>query len=43
MQDTLELRNWLCAFGDNVEVLAPLSLRQEIKEKLENAVKNYGN
>jgi len=43
VQDTLELRNWLCAFGDNVEVLAPLSLRQEIKEKLENAVKNYGN
>lgn len=43
VHDTFELRNWLCGFGENVEVLSPKSLRIEIKEKLMKAVKNYEN
>ena len=43
VHDTFELRNWLCGFGENVEVLSPKSLRIEIKEKLMKAVNNYEN
>lgn len=40
--DTLQLRWWLLAFGDNLEVIAPPSLRNEIHETLQHAEQQYG-
>ncbi|PLA74865.1 hypothetical protein CYQ88_04540 [Hydrogenovibrio sp. SC-1] len=36
-----ELRWWILAFGDGVEVLEPISLRDEIHCTLKNALKHY--
>ena len=39
--DTLELRWWLRAFGDKVEVLAPRALREEFKAIAQRTAKMY--
>ena len=41
VQDTLELRWWLLGFGDNAEVVKPISLRKEFKQTAENLSKYY--
>jgi predicted DNA-binding transcriptional regulator YafY len=40
--DTAQLRWWLLGFGDNVEVLAPPALRQEIAIAVEAMAAQYG-
>ena len=39
--DNMELRFWIRAFGDSVEVLKPLKLRKEFKEIAKKMAKNY--
>jgi len=39
--DTHELRWWLQAFGDNVEVLEPINMRNKFKEVFDNLSKMY--
>ena len=39
--DTMELRQWLLGFGDQVEVIKPKKLRNEFKAIAKNLVKNY--
>ncbi len=39
--DTLQLRWWLLGFGDNVEVVGPKALRQELTETIRNMVTYY--
>ncbi len=39
--DTLQLRWWLLGFGDNVEVVGPKSLRQELVETIRNMAGYY--
>ena len=39
--DTMELRWWILAFGDQVEVLKPKRLRDEFAGMAKNLVKNY--
>jgi predicted DNA-binding transcriptional regulator YafY len=39
--DTLQLRWWLLGFGDQVEVVAPKSLRQEFAETARNMAGYY--
>ena len=36
-----ELESKLLSFGENMEVIEPISLRNRLKERLQNAVKNY--
>ncbi|MBB5021342.1 helix-turn-helix transcriptional regulator [Desulfurispira natronophila] len=42
VQDTQQLRWWLLGFGDQVEVLAPKTLRQEFAEKSARMAERYG-
>lgn len=42
IEDTAQLRWWLLAFGDQVEVTAPPSLRDNIFQTLKNAAQKYG-
>ena len=39
--DTLELRWWLQAFGDNVEVLEPIQMREKFKEVAQQLISIY--
>ena len=39
--DTLELRWWLQAFGDNVEVLEPIKMRNKLKEVAQQLIYIY--
>lgn len=39
--DTLQLRWWLLGFGDQVEVVAPLGLREEFAQVARNLNRNY--
>lgn len=39
--DTSQLRWWLLAFGEQLEVIAPQDLRKEIRESLQRAHQNY--
>ena len=43
LRDTSQLRWWLLGFGDQVEILKPLKLRQEFKEKFNNLNNLYRN
>ena len=36
-----ELESVLLSFGESIEVMRPDSLREKLKERLQNAVKNY--
>ena len=40
--NSLELENWIIGFGEKVEVLEPVELRNKIKQRLKLAVNNYG-
>ena len=42
VQDTSELRWWLLGFGDQVEVLAPESIREEMARIARNMDAKYG-
>ncbi len=42
VEDTAQLRWWLLAFGDQVEVLNPLELRRHMRETCQNMVGMYG-
>ena len=42
LADTFQLRWWLRGYGDEVEVLAPESLRQEFVEMTREFEKMYG-
>lgn len=37
-----ELNQLLLSYGDGIEVLYPCALRRQLRSKLENALKNYG-
>ena len=37
-----ELKQLLLSYGDGIEVLYPGALRRQLRSKLENALKNYG-
>lgn len=39
---TEEIKHWVLKWGANAEVLAPLSLRQEIRREAEEMLKTYG-
>lgn len=39
--DTARLRWWLLGFGDSVEIIEPLSLREEIGEKIKRMYNSY--
>jgi predicted DNA-binding transcriptional regulator YafY len=41
VQDTYELRRWLQTYGDQVEVLAPASLRKELAKVAANLMARY--
>jgi hypothetical protein len=41
VKDTLELRWWLRAFGDRVEILGPMALREEFKATAQRMAKIY--
>ena len=41
VSDNMELRFWIRAFGDSVEVLKPLKLRKEFKEIAQRMAKTY--
>ena len=41
VSDNMELRFWIRAFGDSVEVLKPLKLRKEFKEIAKSMSKTY--
>lgn len=41
VKDNYELRSLIRSFGENIEVVAPESFRQQIKESLENTAKRY--
>jgi len=38
-----ELREWLRSFGDSVEIVSPISLREEFKEMVRNLNQKYSN
>ena len=38
---TIEIRLWILAWGDDVEVLAPASLREDVAATLRRAVTRY--
>ena len=40
--DSSELRWWLLGFGDQVEVLAPASIREEMARIARRMVRHYG-
>jgi len=42
VEDTAQLRWWLLAFGDQVEVLKPQELRRNMQETCQNMVGIYG-
>jgi predicted DNA-binding transcriptional regulator YafY len=39
--DTAQIRWWLLGLGDNVEVIAPASLREAIRDRLSAALDAY--
>ena len=41
VQDNYELRSLLRSFGDSVEVMAPVTLRQEMKEMAQRVLQMY--
>ncbi len=41
VKDTQQLRWWLLGFGDGVEVIRPISLRNEMVQVVDNMKKNY--
>ena len=41
IEDTAQLRWWILGFGDQIEVVAPQSLRKDISQQLNDAVKKY--
>ena len=41
VKPTRELDQQLLSFGSDVEVISPLSYREHLKEKIEDAIKNY--
>jgi len=42
VNNTWELQFWILSYSDNLEVIEPSSLRQQIKDKLMRAAKQYG-
>ncbi len=41
LPDTSELENWILGFGEKVEVLEPLELREKIKMRLKESIEKY--
>ena len=41
LSNSLELENWIISFGEKVEVLEPIELRDKIKQRLRAAAKKY--
>lgn len=41
LRDTLELESFVLAWGEHVEVLEPVELREKLRQRLENAARNY--
>ena len=41
LPNSLELENWIIGFGEKVEVLEPIELRDKIKQRLREATKKY--
>ncbi len=41
LPDTPELRDWLCSFGDRVEVLSPDSLRGELHKRAQGMLRRH--
>ena len=41
VEDTAQLRWWILAFGDQVEIVEPDKLRKEICDTFEKAIKRY--
>ncbi len=42
VQDTNELRWWLLGFGDQVEILEPMELREDFRDIAKNMAQSYG-
>lgn len=41
VSDSWQLKWWIMSQGDNIEIIEPLAMRQDIKKQLENALARY--